>query len=64
MVLVAIRVCNVPFEANITGEMTTAWLLTVPQEHEAPMSKHVEAENNGRHFPDTIFKCIFFNENE
>ena len=25
--------------------------------------KHIEAEKNGRHFPDDIFKCIFFNEN-
>ena len=22
-----------------------------------------EAETNGRHFPDDIFKCIFLNEN-
>ena len=25
--------------------------------------KHIEAETNGRHFPDSIFKCIFLNEN-
>ena len=24
---------------------------------------HIEAETNGRHFPDDIFKCIFLNEN-
>ena len=24
---------------------------------------HTEAETNGRHFPDDIFKCIFLNEN-
>ena len=23
----------------------------------------IEAETNGRHFPDNIFKCIFLNEN-
>ena len=23
----------------------------------------IDAETNGRHFPDDIFKCIFFNEN-
>ena len=23
----------------------------------------IEAETNGRHFPDDIFKCIFLNEN-
>ena len=26
-------------------------------------SWHIEAEKNGRHFPDDIFKCISFNEN-
>ena len=25
--------------------------------------KHIEAETNGRHFADDIFKCIFLNEN-
>ena len=25
--------------------------------------KHIEAETNGRHFPDDIFKCILLNEN-
>ena len=25
--------------------------------------KHIEAETNGRHFPDDIFKSIFFDEN-
>ena len=25
--------------------------------------KHFEAQTNGRHFPDDIFKCIFVNEN-
>ena len=25
--------------------------------------KHIEAEQNGRHFADGIFKCIFLNEN-
>ena len=25
--------------------------------------QHIEAETNGRHFADAIFKCIFFNEN-
>ena len=25
--------------------------------------KHIDAETNGRHFPDDIFKCIFVNEN-
>ena len=25
--------------------------------------KHIEAEKNGRQFPDDIFKCILFNEN-
>ena len=25
--------------------------------------QHIEAETNGRHFPDDIFKWIFFNEN-
>ena len=25
--------------------------------------EHIEAEKNSRHFPDDIFKCIFFNEN-
>ena len=25
--------------------------------------KHIEAEKNGRHFPDDIYKCIFLNEN-
>ena len=25
--------------------------------------KHIEAETNGRNFPDNIFKCIFLNEN-
>ena len=24
---------------------------------------HIEAETNGRHFPDDILKCIFLNEN-
>ena len=24
---------------------------------------NIEAETNGRHFPDDIFKCIFLNEN-
>ena len=24
---------------------------------------HIESETNGRHFPNDIFKCIFFNEN-
>ena len=24
---------------------------------------HIEAETNGRHFADDIFKCIFLNEN-
>ena len=24
---------------------------------------NIEAETNGRHFPEDIFKCIFFNEN-
>ena len=23
---------------------------------------HIEAETNGRHFPDDIFKCILLNE--
>ena len=27
------------------------------------VSYHIEAETNGRHFPDDIFKCIFLNEN-
>ena len=27
------------------------------------LGKHIEAETNGRHFPDDIFKCIFLNEN-
>ena len=26
-------------------------------------SQHIEAETNGRHFADDIFKCIFLNEN-
>ena len=26
-------------------------------------SQHIEAEKNGRHFPDDIFKCILLNEN-
>ena len=26
-------------------------------------SYHIEAETNGRHFSDDIFKCIFLNEN-
>ena len=26
-------------------------------------SELIEAETNGRHFPDDIFKCIFLNEN-
>ena len=34
------------------------WTLTV-----ASFTREVEAEKNGRHFPDDIFKCIFFNEN-
>ena len=25
--------------------------------------KHIEAEKNGRHFADDVFKCIFLNEN-
>ena len=25
--------------------------------------QHIEAETNGHHFPDNIFKCIFLNEN-
>ena len=25
--------------------------------------KHMQAETNGRHFPDDIFKCIFLNKN-
>ena len=25
--------------------------------------QHIEAETNGRHFPDDIFKCVFLNEN-
>ena len=25
--------------------------------------QHIEAETNGRHFPDDMFKCIFLNEN-
>ena len=25
--------------------------------------KHIEAETNGHHFADDIFKCIFLNEN-
>ena len=28
-----------------------------------PKLKHIEAETNGRHFADDIFKCIFLNEN-
>ena len=27
------------------------------------MVQLIEAEKNGRHFPDDIFKCIFLNEN-
>ena len=27
------------------------------------MCEHIEAETNGRHFTDDIFKCIFSNEN-
>ena len=27
------------------------------------LNQHIEAETNGRHFPDDIFKCIFMNEN-
>ena len=30
---------------------------------ENPFVKHIEAETNGGHFPDDIFKCIFVNEN-
>ena len=26
-------------------------------------ASHIEAETNGRHFPDDIFKCIILNEN-
>ena len=26
-------------------------------------TQHIEAETNGRHFPDDIFKSIFLNEN-
>ena len=29
----------------------------------ALLLKHIEAETNGRHFADDIFKCIFLNEN-
>ena len=28
-----------------------------------PHIMHIEAETNGRHFADDIFKCILFNEN-
>ena len=31
--------------------------------HAELTSYHIEAEKNGRQFPDDIFKCIFFNEN-
>ena len=27
------------------------------------LTYHTEAEENGRHLPDAIFKCIFLNEN-
>ena len=30
---------------------------------EAPVCFHIEAETNGRHFADDIFKWIFLNEN-
>ena len=26
-----------------------------------PTNQHIEAETNGRHFPNDIFKCIFMN---
>ena len=29
----------------------------------ADVYQHIEAETNGRHFPDDIFKCIFLNKN-
>ena len=33
------------------------------QQHQTFLWVHMEAETNGRHFPDDIFKCIFLNEN-
>ena len=34
-----------------------------PDRGGTPNHQHIEAETNGRHFPDDIFKCIFLNEN-
>ena len=31
--------------------------------HAKAFNQHIEAETNGRHFADDIFKCIFLNEN-
>ena len=31
--------------------------------HQQALFKHIEAETNGRHFANDIFKCIFLNEN-
>ena len=31
--------------------------------HQQTNVEHIEAEKNGRHFPDDILKCIFLNEN-
>ena len=41
---------------------------TTQEETDSPIcfkinSWHIEAETNGRHFPDDIFKCICLNEN-
>ena len=31
--------------------------------HQSVHHQHIEAETNGRHFPDDILKCIFVSEN-
>ena len=41
-----------PGSMSLYGMIRTKWLL-----------KHIEAETNGCHFADDIFKCIFLNEN-
>ena len=41
-------------------EIQTLWY----GNHNTEVNYHIEAETkNGRHFPDNIFECIFFNEN-
>ena len=68
--LSALSYCNLHVKRNMSfGSVSEpfhrrpAWYCWESMAWQVPSHKHIEAETNGRHFTDDIFKCIFLNEN-